>query len=145
MRDSVTLDQLEMFISLLPKEEVNHWGISQLNVSLEELPAAFHRFVKERIIELRKDISAQRERCSATTEDDANKCGLALSMRALYGRSRMPESCSIFDTMLPKGRLAKIQRKQLCQCWFLPTTDPAHSQRGWNIKRQLYDLDDDVF
>ncbi len=30
-------------------------------MSLEELPAAFHRFVKERILELRKYMAAQGE------------------------------------------------------------------------------------
>jgi hypothetical protein len=37
--DSLTPDQLEMVLSLLPKGEVNHWRMSQLNVVLGELPA----------------------------------------------------------------------------------------------------------
>jgi hypothetical protein len=55
--DSLTPDQLEMLLSLLPKVEVNHWRMSQLNMTLGDLPAAFCRFVKERIGELRQCIS----------------------------------------------------------------------------------------
>jgi hypothetical protein len=48
--DSLTPDQLEMLLSLLPKEEVNHWQMSQMNADLGELPATF---VRESITEFR--------------------------------------------------------------------------------------------
>jgi hypothetical protein len=47
-------------------------------------------------------------------------------MGSLCGKNHMPESCSIFDKLSPKGRLAIIQMKQLCQfCYNTLTTDPA--------------------
>ncbi len=44
--DYVTLDQLEMLLSLFPTEETNLWGMGQLNVNQGSIPTAFREFCR---------------------------------------------------------------------------------------------------
>jgi hypothetical protein len=44
-------------------------------------------------------------------------------------KNHAPESCNIFDKLSPKGRLAIIHRKKLCQfCFSHPNNQPCTSQ-----------------
>ncbi len=134
MGDYVTLDQLDMLLSLLPTEETNLWGMGQLNVNQGSIPTAFREFCREWIEGLRLQMLTP-ERSKKLAQALVQSCDGATwegqcVLGDLCGENHMPEVGSMFKEMPPRGLLAFIQRKQLCLFCFRHTDSqpcPSHS------------------
>ncbi len=128
----VTMDQLDMLLSVLLAAESFLWGRRGKNVHPEDTPDVFHEFCMERAEELKGQVlsskgAGETAQASATPHDEPSWRGPCV-LGELCGGSHMPEVCQLFEAMTPEGRLAIIQRKQLCQFYFRhPDTQPCPS------------------
>ncbi len=128
----VTRDQLDMLLCMLPSEETFLWGRRGDRMHPDDTPDVFYDFCKEREEELKAQILSPRGMEGATQAPTASSnhprwqgpCVLG----ELCGGSHVPEVCQMFEAMTPEGRLAVIQKKQLCQfCFRHPDTQPCPS------------------
>jgi hypothetical protein len=99
----------------------------------DDTPDVFYDFCKGRAEELKAQILALRgtERTAqplAASPSQPSWQGPCM-LGELCGGSHMPEVCQLFEAMSPEGRLAVIQRKQLCQFCFRHSL-PACPIRG---------------
>jgi hypothetical protein len=122
MRDLLPPNQIEVLLNELQRKEANYWRMDQLNVSMEDLPLAFYSFVRRRIRKLRLNAASAKPASSACqpcpmTQREGVWRGSCV-MGSLCGENHMPELCNPFYELSPKGRLAIIQRKKLCQFCF---------------------------
>jgi hypothetical protein len=128
----VTMDQLDMLLCMLPSEETFCWGNQGERVHPEDTPDVFYHSCKGRAEELKAQILApggeeRRAQASAASTGRPSWQGPCV-LGELCGGSHMPEVCQLFEEMTPEGRLAVIQRKQLCQfCFRHPDTQPCPS------------------
>jgi hypothetical protein len=128
----VTMDQLDMLLCMLPSEETFLWGCRGDRVHPDDTLDMFYNFCKERAEELRAQILSPggvdgTSRAPASSPN--HPCWLGLCMLGeICGGNHMPEVCQMFEAMTPEGRLAVIQKKQLCQfCFRHPDTQPCPS------------------
>ncbi len=129
----VTMDQLDMRLCMLPSEETFLWGRRGERVHPDDTPNVFYDFCKGRAEELKAQILSPRGMERVTQAPAASPNHLSWQgpcvLGELCGGSHMPEVCQLFEAMTPEGRLAVIQRKQLCQfCFRHPDTQPCPSQ-----------------
>ncbi len=128
----VTMDQLDMLISVFPAAESFLWGRRGKSMHPEDTPDVFYEFCSERAEELKAQVlslrrSEEAAQASAPPHDEPSWKGLCV-LGELCGGSHMPEVCQLFEAMTPEGRLAIIQRMQLCQfCFRHPDTQPCPS------------------
>jgi hypothetical protein len=128
----VTMDQLDMLLSMLPTAESFLWGRRGENVHPDDIPNVFYDFCMECAEELKTQVislggTERAAQASATSQDQFSWQGPCV-LGELCGGSHMPEVCQLFEAMMPEGRLAIIQRKQLCQfCFRHPDTQPCPS------------------
>jgi hypothetical protein len=135
MQDLLSPNQIEVLLTVLPRKEANYWRMAQVNVAMDELPIAFYSFTRRSMRELRSNTTSAR--AVSGTSRTQGKTLLKESwegtcvMGSMCGKNHMPEACSIFDELSLRGRLAVIQRKQMCQFCFRHPDNipcPAHSQ-----------------
>ncbi len=129
----VTMDQLDMLLCMLPSEETFAWGRRGDRMPPEDIPNAFYEFCKESAEELRAQILSSggvkgASRASTHSSGHPHWLGPCV-LREICGGHHMPEVCQMFEAMTPEGRLAVIQKKQLCQFSFRhPDMQPCPSQ-----------------
>ncbi len=121
MSNHVTMDQLDMLLSMLPAAETFLWGSRGRNVHPEDTPDVFREFCMD-AEELKSQILSPREAGEtaqelATPRSEPSWRGPCI-LGELCGGNHMPEVCQLFEAMTPESRLAIIQRKQLCQFCF---------------------------
>jgi hypothetical protein len=129
----VTMDQLDMLLCMLPSEETFVWGRRGNRMPLEDIPDALYYFCKERAEELRAQVlsSGGAEGASrASTSSPSHWLGPCV-LGEICGGYHMLEVCQMFEAMTPEGRLAVIQKKQLCQfCFRHSDTQPCRPARS---------------
>ncbi len=129
----VTMDQLDMLLCMLPAEETFAWGRRGDRKPPEDIPDMFYEFCSERAEELRAQIRSYEgaggaSQASAPPSSHPHWLG-PCALGEICGGHHMPEVCQMFEAMTPEGRLAVIQKKQLCQfCFRHPDTQPCPSQ-----------------
>jgi hypothetical protein len=101
LQDSLMPNQIETLLTVLPKKEVN-WRLDQMDVATQHMPVAFYVFARRTAQEL------------CTNAAWEGPCVLG----DFYGKSHMPEACSMFEELAPRDRWVIIQRKQLCHFCF---------------------------
>ncbi len=128
----VTMDQLDMLLCMLPAAETFLWGRRGERVHPDDTPDVFYDFCKERAKELKAQVlslgGAKKATQAPTTPREELSWKGPCVLGELCGGSHMPEVCQLLEAMTPEGRLAIIQRKQLCQfCFRHPDTQPCLS------------------
>jgi hypothetical protein len=113
----VTMDQLDMLLSVLPAAESFLWGRRGRNMHPEDTPDVFYDFCMERAEELKSQVLSPRgadgaAQASATPHDESSWKGPCV-LGELCGGSHMPEECQLFKAMTPEGRLAGWPRPSL--------------------------------
>jgi hypothetical protein len=115
---------------MLPSEETFLWGRRGDRAHPDDTPDVFYDFCKERAEELKSQIMSPREAEGVSRAPTASPSQLCWQgpcvLRELCGGSHKPEVCQMFEAMTPEGRLAVIQKKQLCQLRH-PDTQPCPS------------------
>jgi hypothetical protein len=118
----MTMDQLDMLLCMLPSEETFAWGRQGDRMPPEDIPDAFYDFCKERAEELRARLLSSggaegASRAPTPSPSHPHWLGPCVLGEICWGY-HMPEVCQMFEAMTPEGRLAVIQKKQLCQFCF---------------------------
>jgi hypothetical protein len=133
--DHVTLDHLDILLSMLPAEETFLWGGRVRGVSPEDIRNVFHGFCMDRAEELKLQILSPMRTGDPTQMPTPPRSEPSWRGHCILGElcegNHMPEVCQLFEAITSESRLAIIQRKQLCQfCFWHADTQPcpSHSQ-----------------